>query len=175
MFKIEPEQPTAADQEGAFGDGNVWRINLGPPILSATARDLRNPEFAERITTLLRTWLQLDWTTVVRFHARIALTDFIQSWRTNTLTGVQPAQAMYWSPVPGANVRELIQALQPALINLGAHLQWQDNVAAYSVIPVIEWFNQLAVLPPFGQGLLEQLRQAKDAGVSPAQAIRQQR
>lgn len=171
LFTIKPEQPTAAKQDGTFGDGNVWRINLGPPILSATAKDFQDPEFAEQAKSLLLTWLQLDWTTVVRFQVRVALTDFIQSWKTNTLTGASTAQAMYWSPVPGANVRELVAALLPALINLGAHLQWQNDVAAYSLIPILECANQLAVLPPFGQGLLDGLRRARDAGLSPAQVV----
>jgi hypothetical protein len=174
LFTIQSEQPRPTDQGNAFGDGNVWRINLGPPLLSVTARNLQDTKFAEQATNLLRPWLKVDWTTVVRFHARIALADFMVSWRTNTLADAQLAQTMYWSPVRGANVRELVEALQPALINLGANLQWQDDIAAYSLIPMLEWVGQLGVLSPFGQGLLEGLRQTRDAGLSPAKMIDQQ-
>jgi hypothetical protein len=170
LFTLPDEQPTPSNEEGAFGDGNIWRVNLGPPILSVTKRNLDASEFADRAKMLLRLWLQPSWTTIVRFQTGIALTDFIMSWSTNSLDVLQ-GQKMYWSPVPGANILELFQALQPALINLGANLQWQDDAAAFTLIPILEWANGAVGLSPFGKGLLEGLRRAQDLGVSPAQVL----
>lgn len=67
---------------------------------------------------------------------------------------------------------ELFQALQPALVNLGANIQWQDDAAAFALIPILEWAAGAVGLSPFGKGLLEGLRRARDLGVSPAQVIK---
>ena len=78
---------------------------------------------------------------------------------------------MYWSTEPGANLRELTEALRPALINLGANLQWQENPAALSLIPFLEWIQDMKLLDALGRGLLQKLTKARDLGVSPGDVI----
>ena len=91
------------------------------------------------------------------------------SWCTNQL-GLR-GQRMSWSSFPGANVAELAAALQPPLINLGASLQYQDNPGAFSLIPLLGWLQDQGLLHEFGKGLMEQLKEAQTASVTPAKVL----
>ena len=82
LFTIGEPEPKRAKK--AFGDGNSWQVNLGPPILSRTQTELQSPEIADQAVALLRDWLQLDWTTITRFQTGIAVTEFFMCWSTNT-------------------------------------------------------------------------------------------
>lgn len=171
LFTFQFPTPKPSKNKKAFGDKNVWEINLGPPFLSITAKDPRNPERRREFVELLRSWLRPDWNTINRFQLRVALTDYAMSWSTNSSATLR-GQRMYWSTEPGANLRELTEALRPALINLGANLQWQDNPAALSLISLLEWIQDMKLLDAFGRGLLQELKKARDLGVSPGDVIK---
>ena len=168
LFTIEEAEAKRTKQ--AIADGNSWQVNLGPPILSRSQTELQKPEIADQAVALLRDWLQLDWTTIIRFQTGIAVTEFFMSWSTNSAANLK-SQRMYWSPVPGANVRGIAEAVQPALVNLGANLQYQDDIAAFTLVPLLDWLKEQGILSPFGRGLLGQLRQALDSEKTPAQVL----
>jgi hypothetical protein len=168
-FTLPTPEPDLSQPPVEFGDGRTWRINLGPPIISRTGQELENEKIKEETRTLLRDWLQIDWINVMRFHSGIALTEAFMSWCTN-----QPGlrgQRMSWSSFPGANVAALATALQPPLINLGANLQYQDNPGAFSLIPLLGWLQDQGILHKFGKGLMEQLKEAQTAGMTPAKVL----
>lgn len=50
------------------GDGKGWTINLGPPILRVTSKDLNDTVFCQRAVAVLRTWIMYDRLTLMRFH-----------------------------------------------------------------------------------------------------------
>ena len=57
------------------------------------------------------------------------------------------------------------------LVNLGVHLQWQNDQAAYKLIPVLEWLDGEGRLDPIGKGLLDGLRGTQARGVGPAGVV----
>ena len=145
-----------------FGDCNRWEIDLGPPLLKATQTELRNPTFLASALELLKLCLDLYWQTVVRFQTRVAVSEFLSAWKTNSVEGVLLWQEMNWQAIAGENVGDLIRTLVPALMNLGATLQYANEQGAFSLIPLLDLCYQKGLLPPMGQGLLDLLRKAKN-------------
>jgi hypothetical protein len=45
---------------------------------------------------------------------------------------------MAWSPVAGQNIDDIVRVFEPTITNLGVHLQHQDDIAAYKLIPALE-------------------------------------
>jgi hypothetical protein len=50
------------------------------------------------------------------------------------------------------------EIFEPVLVNLGVHLQWQDDLSAHTLIPALEWVDSMGLLSEFGKGLLGGLR-----------------
>ena len=78
------------------------------------------------------------------------------------------AEWQFWDRQPGANIARLCKTAAPMLVSLGTHLQWQDDRAAYDLLPVLRWINSQGLLDPMGQGLLENLERAQAKGGGPA-------
>ena len=57
------------------------------------------------------------------------------SWQTNSLSGIRRSISQHWNATPGENIRSLCVIAEPLLVNLGIHLQWQDDRAAYALVP----------------------------------------
>jgi hypothetical protein len=74
----------------------------------------------------------------------------------------------FWDKRPGANIARLCQTAAPVLVNLGTHLQWQNDRAAYDLLPILRWINSQGLLDPMGQGLIENLEMAQAEGGGPA-------
>jgi hypothetical protein len=53
------------------------------------------------------------------------------------------------------------------LVNLGIHLQWQNDPSAFALIPTLEWLNERRELGGIGQGLLARLIENRRNGVGP--------
>jgi hypothetical protein len=53
------------------------------------------------------------------------------------------------------------------LVNLGIHLQWQNDPAAYALIATLRWLKDRQQLGGIGQGLLERLVDSQRNGVAP--------
>jgi len=76
-------------------------------------------------------------------------------------------EAQFWASQPGANIARLCGTAGPILTNLGVHLQWQDDWAAYRLVPILEWIDTQGHLDSIGKGLLEGLRGTQARGVGP--------
>jgi hypothetical protein len=149
------------------GDGKMWTVELGPPFLRLTAMNLRDSEFSTRAAAILNWWSQWDRITLLRLHQGVRVLNAPMKWSTNSM-GFAAGTLMAWNWQPGVNLQPLLQAFVPVLVNLGVHLQWQDNMDAYKLIPILQWMNKSGQLDELGKGLLKGLRETKAAGESPA-------
>lgn len=114
-------------------------------------------------------WISFDRLTVIRFSLRVTYAEGIGSWSTNDIDFGQAVvkQWMAWSSAPGQNVNELAKVFEPVIVNLGVHLQWQNDSSAYHLIPALEWLVSWGLLSRFGKGLLDGLQDTQARGVSP--------
>lgn len=159
----EPTSSAASDR----GDGRRWVIDLGPPLLQVSVDDASDPESRENRCSVLRHWIAHDRQNVMRFQQGVPVVTCITSWKTNSLDGVRKAIAQHWSTPPGENITPLCQTAEPLLVNLGIHLQWQNDPAAYALIPTLQWLNDRQQLGGIGRGLLERLVQNQNRGAAP--------
>jgi hypothetical protein len=91
-------------------------------------------------------------------------------WFTNDFDFTKPRKIkgwMAWSPVAGQNIDDIARVFEPTITNLGVHLQYQDDMAAYKLIPALEWLETTERLSGFGEGLLKGLRNTQAQGRSP--------
>ena len=138
---VKPADEEREEGKG-HGDGKRWTVDLGPPFLSLTMARLQDQEFQKKAVAILSTWIQWDRMTLLRLQQRVGVLQPPLRWSTNS-DGFVPGTLMAWSWEPGANLLPLYQAFSPVLMNLGVHLQWQDNVDAYILIPVLQWLRGL--------------------------------
>jgi len=155
--------------EETLGDMRRWNAPIGPPFLRLTHADLSNPTRREQARRLLAFLIRVERANLLRFQQRVAVHKGLETWSTNLSSQyILLSEAMFWSSVPGDNLRELGEALTPGVVNLGAHLQWQNDKDAYRLIPILRWLETRGVLDPMGKGLLEGLMTAEARGEGPA-------
>ncbi len=162
-----PEHTLDEDGKG-YGDGKCWTVFLGPPFLRLTNDELNSPDFRTNALQILQTWLEFDRLTIYRFQQFIPWLHGITSWHTNSLEKMKTINWQFWDRQPDANLSRLCQTVSPILVNLGTHLQWQNEMIAYDFLPLLKWINSRGLLDPMGQGLIENLERAKAKGGGPA-------
>jgi hypothetical protein len=166
----DPQASRHPDGESK-GDGMRWIVHLGPPFLRLTADNLQDRGFQQRAIAVLRTWIAHDRLTLMRYHQFIPVLTGITAWRTEPPDILETRTWQFWDARPGANIARLCQTASPMLVNLGAHLQWQDDWAAYKLVPILEWLDEQGHLDPMGKVLLDGLRGTQLRGVGPAAVV----
>jgi len=151
----------------AHGDGHIWTIDLGPPILRLTHQDLNDDKFRNRAVEILRSWISVDRQTVARFHVGVPLIDAHFRWQTNQMPDARQ-ELLVMDNRPGMNIETLARALVPSLLGLGAHLQHQGNRDAFRLIPILEWIQANDFGNLITPQLLENLSRAQREDVDPA-------
>lgn len=149
------------------GDGRIWTVDLGPPILRLTHKTLNDDSLRDQAVEIFRYWIQADRQTVARFHSGIPLIESVFRWKTNQMPDARQ-ELLAMDARPGMNIEWLARALVPPLLGLGAHLQHQGNREAFRLIPVLEWVESNGYGNLITPGLLENLSRAHREGVSPA-------
>jgi len=167
-FVWQNPQPAPDDRGQGHGDGQQWTVHLGPPFLRLTNEELSNPGFRLRAVAILRTWIAHDRLTMIRYQQFIPWLRGIIDWRTNSPEVLKVVEWQFWDRQPGANIARLCQTAAPMLVSLGTHLQWQNDRAAYDLLPALRWINNQGLLDPMGQGLIEGLEKAQAKGGGPA-------
>jgi hypothetical protein len=168
---VQPE-PDTTTTGAEYGDGRVWRIDLGPPILQLTHQSLNHDAFRDRAVDILRRWVSLDRQTVARFHTGIPFVQAFNKWATNQVPPGEGMELLAMDARLGMNIERLARALVPSVLGLGAHLQHQDNSDAYRLIPILEWIESNRYGNSITPILLESLLRTQRDGVSPATYIR---
>jgi hypothetical protein len=164
-FTQPTKEPTI---EGAkAGDGHTWTIQLGPPLLRLTHQNLNDDGFRSKAVDVLRRWILTDRQTVARFHAGVPFIDAMHTWTTNEFPTVYQ-ELLATDPRPGMNIERLTRALAPSLLALGAHLQHQDDKAAFHLIPLLDWVQSRGYGNQLTPTLVEKLRRALNENVGPA-------
>jgi hypothetical protein len=159
------------DGSKTYGDGTTWVVSLGPPFLSVNQAEVGNSLFAEKAGRMMEKWISFDRLTLIRFSLGVTYAEGIGSWYTNDFDFVKAVvkkKWMAWSSVRGKKINELARIFEPVLVNLGVHLQWQDDLSAYTLIPALEWLDSMGLLSEFGKGLLGGLKDTQARGVSPS-------
>jgi hypothetical protein len=139
------------------GDHRRWTLDLGPPILRVSVDDSSDVASCQRSASLLQTWIANDRQNMMRFLQGVPVVTCFTSWQTNSVDGLRRSISQHWSATPGQNITQLCQTAEPMLVNLGIHLQWQNDPAAYALIPTLQWLKDRQQLGGIGQGLLERL------------------
>jgi hypothetical protein len=152
------------------GDGKVWHVPIGPPFLSFTQTDMNDPVFVANAACSMANWLSVDRRNIIRALQGVAYVEGIKEWATNdfTTTVVPLKQFMAWTR-SRQSVIELVKVLEPIVVNLGVHLQSQDDPAVFSMIPILEWFHSLNLLSGMGKGLLDNIERTQAARKLPNQ------
>jgi len=101
------------------------------------------------------------------FHMFVPVLTNFTSWSTDPPESLESRTWHFWDSRPKANIERLCQRAGPILVNLGIHLQWQNDHAAYNLVPVLEWLDGNGRLDQIGKGLPDGLRQAQASGVGP--------
>ena len=138
------------------GDGRAWSVPVGPPFLRLTHAALADDAWRSNAANLLRRHIQIERQNLLMFHLRVAIHECLEVWTTNSFV----------DPVVLSKA-----ALGPVAVNLGAHLQWQNDRDAYRLIDVLEWLDQRGALDPLGRGLLEGLRATRNLGLGPSERL----
>lgn len=147
--------------EVEHGDKRVWTVSLGPPFLSVVHGDLDGGISLEQAQRLLRRHVEMERQNLTRFQLGVAIHLCTQRWFTNDVADEFVFhKAMYWNTAPGANLDRLLGALEQIVLNLGVHLQYQNDADASRLIGVLEWLGEKGKLDGMGNGLLEGLRAA---------------
>jgi hypothetical protein len=168
-FVWRDPEPSSHPNGAGKGDGMLWTVHLGPPFLRLTQTDLNNTIFRQHAVAILRTWITYDRLTLMRYHQFIPVLTGITGWTTNSPEIVETRSWQFWDGRPGVNIERLCLTAAPMLTNLGVHLQWQNDPAAYGFLFVLEWLDGKGSLDPIGKGLLDGLRKTQAAGVGPAE------
>jgi len=166
-----PEATREAD--GSWGDGTTWTVDFGPPFLSVNQEQLSDSNHRERAAKLTWRWAECDRTVVIRLLLSVAYLEGMYEWFTNDFDFTKPCKIkgmMTWSPVPGQNIENICRVFEPTITNLGANLQWQNDLAAYKLIPALEWLESRGWLSGFGVGLLKGLKDTESQGKPPRPA-----
>jgi hypothetical protein len=156
--------------DGRHGDQTTSTVCLGPPFLSVTQDQLNDPKFVDSAAALLRLWVGFDRMTVIRLLLRVAYVQGIREWSTNNFEFSKPLNLklwMAWGSAPGQNIDEICRTFEPVITNLGWHLQHQDDMAVYNLIPSLEWLLSTGRLGGFGVDLLKKLKDTQAQGQPP--------
>lgn len=156
----EPHASAVADAEGK-GDGMKWTVNLGPPFLHITSEKLSDKSFSDLAVDILRFRIATDMRMLTFYQLFIPHLQNLTAWRTDSLEILALNTWQFWDSRPGVNVGRICETIAPALVNLGIHLQSQNDPAAYNLIPVLEWIAKRGLLDGIGKGLLEGLNQTR--------------
>ena len=147
-----------------------WTVNLGAPFLRLTNSDLQQPDFRTRARIILQTWLTYDRVILMRFQQFIPFLTAPTKWATNSVP-TEVLKWQFWDLRPGANLPRLCQNAAMILTSLGTHLQWQNDKAAYELIPVLQWLRQQGSLDSMGDGLLNGLLATEAKGINPGDEL----
>lgn len=170
---MERKEATAQQSQQAHGDGVIWSVPLGPPLLNLTDAYLADPSFVANARYVLKQQIAIERRNLLYFFQGVAIHECLAGWATNDFVNqAQYHHFMSWDQTPGKNISALAAVVAPAVVNLGAHLQWQNDWDAYRRIDVLEWLQSKGALDGFGDGLLKGLQATRDLNVGPAPADR---
>lgn len=152
----EPQASRHNDGEGK-GDGMLWTVNLGPPFLRLTMEDLRDPAFRDRTVTILRAWIAKDRRRVTLSQLAVPVITSMVGWSTNSIDGLTEQIAYFGNTQRGVNISPMCQTVAPILVTLGINLKAQNDEAAYTLLPVLQWLDSQNHLDERGKELLRDL------------------
>jgi hypothetical protein len=161
-----PPTSEPAPEAVGFGDGRIWRVDLGTPLLSLTHQLLNDTTVRNHLVNLFRYWIRVDRQTVARYNLQVPLVEMNHSWITNQVPS-KKGELLVMSSTPGALIEPIARALAPAILGLGSNMQQQGNKDAFMLIPVLEWLQSNGYGTLLTGGLLEKLTRSRNEGVSP--------
>ncbi len=116
-----------ADYAGKGGDGCIYRIPLGAPIVALRIEDLKS-DLVNRARIGLAKAAQAE---MLNLTYRRLNAHFVQ-WLFDIISNDDSAATRLgifyaWNPEPGRNTREQLKALVPIVVALAHNLKWQKR------------------------------------------------
>jgi hypothetical protein len=120
--------PSREWPQGA-GDGRIWDVPLGPPIVHVSIDDLEDKEKIDAYRGILLQTLYLEQENITYRRLGVHYSRWPHQYTTNqypphTIPGISYA----WNKRPGANTPGQIQALTPIVIALANNYKAQNRI-----------------------------------------------
>ena len=162
-----PCDPSDAEHKLDDAGHDNWIVDVGAPFLSFNQELMNDESFRAKAIDIWRAWIRIDYLNIMRFHQLVPY--YTEQFQYVTNSPISPIRiAHYWDKRKGVNISHLAQNAAPLTISLATHLQWQDDTNAFMFIPILEWLEQNGWLDEMGKGLLKNLQNSQDQGLSPA-------
>jgi hypothetical protein len=152
-------EPSAVEEPKAVGqaDGRVWTVELGPPFLHLTLRDLEDIDFRQKMAEIFHHRTS-ERQTLINLHAGLPNVSGATRWLTNEYPPcAELLRWAYWNRAPGGNIDRLVKLLGPIIGNLALNLQEQGNADFARMLPVLEYLAHHGQLDYQGEIVLKRL------------------
>lgn len=153
MVHLQPDVPSGPDDEiprppaeqktewpKDIGDGQLWRIPLGPPLVAINIGDVEDPAKLEAFRKILSWAVGMEQTNILYRDLNV----HFSRWRHKIKTNSQGEAVVYgvgyvFNTQPGANTADQLRALAPILGALALNFKHQGRKAEFEALkPLVE-------------------------------------
>lgn len=121
-------KPPATSWPAEIGDGYVWEVPLGPPVVSISIDDIEDETCLVKIRSVLSQALDLDQTNITYRRLNAPYSRWLHRFTTNEINASQLLGVFYaWNATPGAHTPNQLQALAPILLALANNYKAQGR------------------------------------------------
>lgn len=111
-----------------IGDGFVWEVPLGPPVVSISIDDVEDEASLVKFRGVLSQALDLDQTNITYRRLNAHHSRWLRRFTTNEISPSQVLGVFYaWNATPGAHTSNQLQALAPILLALANNYKAQGR------------------------------------------------
>jgi hypothetical protein len=100
---------------GSAGDGNTYRVPLGPPFLSATQEQLSDLKFNQCAVELMSMWVKVDRAIVTRLLFGLPNFNGISEWFTNDCNFPRGVPLTNWTRILARTLTNSVSCLSRLL------------------------------------------------------------
>jgi len=152
----EPQSQLEAGSNGQ-GDGRVWTVDLGAPLLSLTFQDLVGDDARSERCEILLHWIALDRWSLNALASGIPRVRLPQWYRTNEKPSMEQV-LMFWHPADESRAAQMADVLGPAIVSIARQLFSQGKVdEARQWAGPLKWCRDRNALDPLGEEILYNL------------------
>lgn len=149
--------PVAAPMNGKDGDGQIWNVDLGAPLISLTFEELSGVDVRVDRSRVLVHWISADRWSRAKLLDGIPRFKVIQDYQTNIMPTVEE-HWMYWNAVADSRVSRIAEQTVPAIVAMARHLRAQGkDTEARQWIGPLKWCIDQGWLEGFGRDVVKEL------------------
>jgi hypothetical protein len=125
---VPSKRPPATPWPADIGDGYVWEVPLGPPVVSISIDDIEDETSLVRFRGVLSQAVDLDQTNITYRRLNAHYSRWLHQFTTNEISPSQLLGVFYaWNVTPGAHTSNQLQALAPILLALANNYKAQGR------------------------------------------------